>query len=138
MSTPRCSSATQAERSARHSRRDRAVSDPHAREEAILLLKTAAVDQIESLQTMLDAAVLAAEQVQDKRLELLEEGPEVTAVDIFIEFAIVFALDVKLVGRFVGSITKQALRRRVQQQELLRRVISDVGSSKQTYPVSLL
>ena len=57
-----------------------------------------------------DGIELATDQVQDKRIEFLEAGPEVTLADIFIEVALVFFLESPLLGaairrayRFAGA-----------------------------------
>src|SRR5688500_8176518 len=92
------------------------------KEEVILLLRAAAVEQIESLQLMLDAAVLAVEQIQDKRLELLEEGPEVTTGDIVWEFAITLLLEANIAGLVLQKLTRKVLAGRIQQKRLLQKI----------------
>ena len=63
-----------------------------------------------------DGIELATEQVQDKRIDFLEAGPQVTVADIFIEFALVFLLESQLAGailrrvfRFAGDAATAAL-----------------------------
>jgi hypothetical protein len=45
-----------------------------------------------------DGIELAADQVQDKRIDFAEAGPEVTTADVFLEFALVFFLETPLAG----------------------------------------
>lgn len=57
-----------------------------------LQIRAARAARLEGLQAVVDGAVLAVEQVQDKRIELLEKGPEVkvedTVFDLFIGLAL--------------------------------------------------
>ena len=53
-----------------------------------------------------DGVQLAIEQVQDKRIEFLEAGPEVTVADFFIEVALGFLLG----SPILGNILKQGFR----------------------------
>src|SRR5260221_1308354 len=50
-----------------------------------------------------DGIDLATEQVQDKRIEFLEAGPEVTLADFFIEVALTFLLTSPLLGNWIKS-----------------------------------
>lgn len=81
--------------------------------EAVAFIRQSAIRQIESAQAIMDGAILAAEQVQDKRLELLEQGPEVTGFDIFMDFALTFILESPLAGKILRSITMTMLVPRV-------------------------
>jgi len=54
-----------------------------------------------------DGAILAANQVQDQRISMLESGPEVkTSVYIF-DLLIAFALDTSVAGAVLAGITKK-------------------------------
>jgi hypothetical protein len=57
-----------------------------------------------------DGLVLATEQVQDKRIEWLEIGPEVSASEVLIEFALTFFLGSPLLGRALKSAFRFAAR----------------------------
>jgi hypothetical protein len=96
-------------------------STPEQIEEAAAFIRQSAARQMESLQTIMDSATLAAEQVQDKRLEVLEQGPEVTALDIFWDFALTFILESPLPGKLLRGIT---------QKWLLPRVRSNLGAKE--------
>jgi hypothetical protein len=74
-----------------------------------------------------DGIELATEQVQDKRIDFLEAGPQVTVADILIEFALVFFLESPLAGallrrafRFAGDAATSKLI--IQRTERLRRL----------------
>jgi hypothetical protein len=71
-------------------------------EQAIAFIRQTEAWEAEALQAIMDGATLAAEQVQDKRLEILEIGPEVSAGEILIEFAITLALESSIIGALVG------------------------------------
>lgn len=68
----------------------------------------------------MDGAILAAEQVQDKRLELLEQGPEVTGFDIFMDFALTFILESPLAGKIFRAITTKMLVPRVRANQVAK------------------
>jgi hypothetical protein len=74
--------------------------------------------QLESVHVITDAAILAAEQVQDKRLEVLEKGPEVSGFDIFLEFALTFVLESNLIGKSLKLFTKHLVSPRIQAKRL--------------------
>jgi hypothetical protein len=63
-----------------------------AQEALVLQIRAARAAQIERVQAVADAAVLAAEQVQDQRLDLLEKGPEVEISDVIFDALIGLAL----------------------------------------------
>lgn len=71
--------------------------------------------QVERLQCITDGALLAAEQVQDVRLDLLEKGPEVTSQAIIVDLFIGLLLDSSLPGilikGFASSVSKRMVRR---------------------------
>lgn len=71
--------------------------------------------QIEQLlavhRELCDGIELATDQVQDKRIEFLEAGPEVTVADLFLEIALVFFLESRFLKvalrnayRFIGDV----------------------------------
>ena len=106
-------------------------------EETVAFMAHAAAVQQERIQALLDGAVLAAEQVQDKRIEMLERGPEVSGSDVFMEFAITLILESPLAAALLKGITKAifspVIRRRIVETELralsLRRA-SNLGLGK--------
>lgn len=57
-----------------------------------------------------DGIELATDQVQDKRIEFLEEGPEVSAAEIFIEVGLVFFLESPLAAAVMKQILNSAFR----------------------------
>lgn len=61
-------------------------------------------------QSIHDAIVLATDQVQDKRIDWLEEGPEVTTTDILLEFALVFFLDSGLATLLLKTCIKKTFK----------------------------
>lgn len=71
--------------------------------------------QIERLQCIADGAQLAAEQVQDVRLDLLEQGPEVSTQAVIIDLFIGLLLDSSLPGilvkSFANAVSKPMVRR---------------------------
>ncbi len=79
------------------------------REELIFYLKYATQIKLQRLQDILDAVVLAAEQVQDKRIELLEDGPETNTSNLIVDLFICFILESSLAGQLVRLATKAVL-----------------------------
>lgn len=71
--------------------------------------------QLERLQCITDGALLAAEQVQDVRLDLLEKGPEVSTQSVIVDLFIGLLLDSSLPGilmkGFANSVSKRMVRR---------------------------
>lgn len=59
---------------------------------------------------MVEAIELAAEQVQDIRVTLLEEGPEVEISNVVFSMIVGFALDSNLVGRMAAAIVGAVLK----------------------------
>jgi len=57
-----------------------------------------------------DGIELATDQVQDKRIEFLEAGPEVSAAEIFIEVSLVFFLESPLAAAVMKQIVNGAFR----------------------------
>jgi hypothetical protein len=70
----------------------RPPSAAEAREALILRIRAARAAQVERIQAVGDGAVLAAEQVQDQRLDLLEKGPEVELSDVIFDALLGLAL----------------------------------------------
>ncbi|EHR69854.1 hypothetical protein BurJ1DRAFT_0981 [Burkholderiales bacterium JOSHI_001] len=58
----------------------------------VLQIREARAARLEGLQAIVDGAVLAVEQVQDKRIEVLEKGPEVQVQDVVFDLLIGLAL----------------------------------------------
>lgn len=79
-------------------------------EEAIEFAKHASAIQLERIQALTDGAVLAAEQVQDKRIEVLERGPEVSGTSLLMEFAITLILESPLAAKALQKLTTVVLR----------------------------
>lgn len=66
-------------------------------------IRKAKAARLEGLQAIVDGAVLAVEQIQDKRIDLMEEGPEVTIDEIIFDFLL--GLAVGQVGKSLKTIT---------------------------------
>ncbi|MBN1596384.1 hypothetical protein JW933_10700 [candidate division FCPU426 bacterium] len=82
-------------------------------EASVAVLRQLAAEQMEDMYTLMDSATLAAEQVQDKRLEILEQGPEVSAWEIFWDFSLTFILESPLAGKILHMFTKHLFIRRI-------------------------
>jgi hypothetical protein len=89
-------------------------------EEALAFVRQSSARQLELAQAVMDGAILAAEQVQNKRLEILELGPEVTGFDILLDFALTFALESPLAGKILRSLTMKMLLPRLRANQLAR------------------
>jgi hypothetical protein len=87
---------------------------------AVLTLRNLAAEQMEDFHTLMDSVILAAEQVQDKRLEMLEQGPEVSAWEVFWDFALVFILESPLAGKVLHYFTKGMYIRRLRVNALAK------------------
>ena len=75
-------------------------------EQAVALVRqSAAVDEAR-LDTFLDGAVVAAEQVQDTRLNLLEQPAEVSAADVWVEISIGLLIDSKLISKALSLVAR--------------------------------
>ncbi len=66
--------------------------------------------QVERTQALVDGAILAAEQVQDKRLDLLEQGPELTVSEVLFDVFLTMALESSIAGKVLAGITKKLLK----------------------------
>jgi hypothetical protein len=82
---------------------------PARMEEAVAFMHHSCAVQMERIQAQLDGVTLAAEQVQDKRIELLERGPEVSGTAVFIEFALTLVLETPLAGRLLHLVTRRIM-----------------------------
>jgi hypothetical protein len=79
-------------------------------EEALLRVRQYAFLQVERTQAFVDGAILAAEQVQDKRLDLLEQGPELTVSEVLFDMFLTMALESTIAGKVLAGITKKLLK----------------------------
>ena len=87
-------------------------------ERIVLLMRESAAVQEARSDILLDAAVLAAEQVQDVRLNVLETPAEVSGWEIWTEIAIGFLIDSKLPGKIVSSLTRKIVGKAVKTNTL--------------------
>ena len=84
-----------------------------AQEVAIEYLRRSEQIQIERLQCIADGAVLGAEQVQDVRLDLLEQGPEVNTTMVIMDLFIGLLLDSSLAGVVMKAFANSTVKRLV-------------------------
>lgn len=61
------------------------------------------------LQTIGDSVLLAAQQVQDKRLELLEQEPEITGTEVFFDIMLAVVFSSAVSGKLLKSFAKKLL-----------------------------
>ena len=100
-------------------------------EQAIAFIQHSVDYQLERLQFFVDSALLAVEQVQDKRIELLEHPPEkeVTIYDVFFDMVFLYCWQAKVVEPIIKKATKsivsQLLKRRAIYNMLPR---SEIGA----------
>lgn len=78
-------------------------------ERLVLLIRQSAAVQEARMDILLDATVLAAEQVQDVRLVVLETPAEVSGWELWGEIALGFLLDTKLAGKLLGLLTRKLI-----------------------------
>ena len=78
----------------------------------VFLIRSSAAVQAERLQAIVDGAVLAVEQVQDKRIELLEKGPEVEISDVI--FDMLLSVCLMGLGKALVPITESIAKNLVQ------------------------
>lgn len=71
-------------------------------EQVVLLVRQSAAVQEARVDAFLDGATLAAEQVQDVRLQLLETPAQVTGWELWAELGIVFLLESNLAGALIA------------------------------------
>ncbi|MFC8095449.1 hypothetical protein [Streptomyces sp. NPDC057301] len=97
-------------------------------EAAVRAMRTAAATDQLRLQAISDSMHHAAEQVQDKRIELLEDGPEVTLLQVTMDIVCGFLLESPAVGHFASWLAKKVLLPRVRMhlasQELALRTLA--------------
>jgi hypothetical protein len=78
-------------------------------EQIIVTVRASVHEELERHQALVDAVTLAAEQVQDKRIELLESPPPVKGGELVVSVLLTVALESNLVGKVVASCTKKVL-----------------------------
>ncbi|MFC4775199.1 hypothetical protein ACFO9Q_00190 [Paenibacillus sp. GCM10023252] len=76
-------------------------------EAAVAYIEQAFHIQMERQQIIVDAALLAAEQVQDKRIEVLEQGKNVTIEDVLFELLSVYLWEVGIIGHVLTPLIKE-------------------------------
>ncbi len=76
-------------------------------ESAIALIEQSFAMQEERIQIIVDAAILALEQVQDKRIELAEKGKNFTIYDIIFDVLSVYLWEVGLIGHVLEPLVKE-------------------------------
>ncbi|MFD0670088.1 hypothetical protein [Cohnella sp. GCM10027633] len=79
-------------------------------EKAIALIEQSFAIQEQRIQIIVDAAVLAVEQVQDKRLEMQEKGKTVTINDVIFDLLSVYLWEVGFIGHVVQPLVKEVTR----------------------------
>jgi hypothetical protein len=88
----------------------RAKASEFELEEAIFAIRASASVQTERLQAVMDGAMLGAEQVQDKQLELaMEEVKRVSAEEAFAIFLFMFALEAPIAAGVIGAAYRAIL-----------------------------
>ncbi|WP_123040434.1 hypothetical protein [Cohnella candidum] len=76
-------------------------------ESAVALIEQSFAIQQERIQIVADAAVLAVEQVQDKRLEMSEKGKSVTIEDVIFDMLTLYLWEVGLIGHVLQPLVKE-------------------------------
>src|SRR4051794_15685008 len=79
-------------------------------DDVLAAIRLSAQQDLERLSVITDAAVLAAEQVQDVRLDLLEQGPKVTTSDLIFDALLTFALESPIAGLAAKALTQAIVR----------------------------
>ncbi|MFC5471221.1 hypothetical protein ACFPPD_21260 [Cohnella suwonensis] len=79
-------------------------------EKAVALIEQSFAVQQERIQIVVDAAVLALEQIQDKRLELSEKGKTVTIYDVIFDMLSLYLWEVGLMGHVLEPLVKEVTR----------------------------
>ncbi len=82
------------------------------RESLVAQIHQSASIQSERVQAIVDGAILAVEQLQDKRIDVLEKGPEVTISDVI--FDVLLSLCLMGVGKALVPITESIAKELVQ------------------------
>src|SRR5262245_53771459 len=78
---------------------------------AAVLVRESAIVEAERIQAVIDGVTLAGEQVQDVRLKLLENGPEVSTSMMVLDLFVFFALESTIAGKVLSAVTKGLLNR---------------------------
>jgi hypothetical protein len=77
---------------------------------AVAELRYQAALYSESIHAMMDGVTLGAEQVQNKRLDLLEAGPTTDATDVFLAVVLTLILEGTVGPSIAGAVTSAVLR----------------------------
>jgi hypothetical protein len=80
-------------------------------EEIVFLIRQSCAIHLARVDAFLEGAELAAEQVQDIRIQKLETPQEVTGWEIFGEVVLTFILESNLAGRFLAAAAKRVFTR---------------------------
>jgi hypothetical protein len=75
-------------------------------EDLIYLMKQSCAVQLARVEAFLDGIVLAAEQVQDIRIKILETPKEQTGWQIFFSVGLTFVLESTIAGRLLSAVSK--------------------------------
>ncbi len=94
------------------------------------LIRNSREQELLFLQTVRDAAILAGEQVQDKRLDFLEAPPDTSASDVLIDFLISLALG-PVASAVVKSFTERGMRAILRNRGVV--FVPTVGISLKTF-----
>lgn len=87
-------------------------------EDLVFLIRQSCYIQLARVDAYLDGVVLAAEQVQDTRIRLLETPPEVTGWEFFGNILLTFMLESTIGGRFLADVTKRFFTPILRQNEI--------------------
>lgn len=94
--------------------------EPAQREIAVEFIRRSQQIQLERLQCLADGALLAAEQVQDVRLDLLEKGPEVDTTSVIVDLVIGCVLDSSIPGRIMKHFASTTCKRLIARSAILK------------------
>ena len=89
-------------------------------EELVLQIRQSCYVELARVEAYLDAVVLAAEQVQDKRIEQLETPKEVTGWEFFGNVLLTFFLESTLPGKLLAGASKAIFTRILRQNAVFR------------------
>jgi hypothetical protein len=90
------------------------------KELAIEFLRRSEQIQLERLQCLADGALLGVEQVQDVRLDLLDQGPEVDTSAVIVDLFIGFLLDSSIPGRLLKVFANTTCKRLVARSAIFK------------------
>lgn len=76
-------------------------------EDLVFLIRQSCYVQLARVDAYLNGVTLAAEQVQDKRIQLLETPPEVSGWEFFGNILLTFTLESTLGGKLLAAVTKR-------------------------------